>query len=927
MLCANDPQPARTTQYPGFMPREDGYPAAAPHGWASSFRAFREATPEYVRSRLVALVPDASPEQVLAWDESIPPLQSELGEAMARDARTASFDTVLEYRLPLNHRRPDVLLLMDGSVLVVEVKSKARPTQSDLDQVAAYARDLHAYHESCADIAVKPVLMLTRATGHLGRQGPVDVIGPDVIDQLIADYGGTAPSVRAKEFLNPERYRPLPSLIKAARELFETGELRRVRRASAVTAPAVEAVSAIAHEAARTRSRQLVLVTGSPGTGKTLVGLSLAHAAFLDDLAVPRADGQTSVPAVFLSGNGPLVEVLQYELRSAGGGGKSFVRDVKSYVERYLADPGLIPGEHVVIFDEAQRAWDAAKVAREHGATRSVGSEPEHLLEFAERIPQWAVVVGLIGSGQEIHDGEEGGLGQWREALARVGRREEWTVTAPGPALAPFSGWPRLRGDERLNLVEELRYHSADVVHRLIDGLVEDGGAHELNPLAQRLEEEGFHLRVTHDLGVAKRYLQARYADNPDARFGLVASSRDRDLVRFGVSNTWGATKNVRKGPWYCDPEQDPLGRSCRALVDCVTEFGAQGLELDAALVAWGTDFIWERDGWTNRLAKRYQMPQLIKDPLRLRRNAYRVLLTRGRDGAIVFVPPLPILDATFERLLETGLRELDDAEALSLGADAQGPETRPAGSLEDLLDRARHADGLHRMALRDPIAAYGVDALPGLVQLANDGYGAFAVRTVARIAERGSRDRCLAALRSVERSRLRPGEAGDLNQAIARLAPPARRYSSPRTRPRPSAEPLRRLVRGRSYARRDLHDALGGNRQKGISYPADGSHVLLFSGGAGLADYGYDDGPAGDDGFEYYGEWSGAADMAMTGGNQAIVDRSPNLYLFVQRPAGYEFLGQFELVRHRQMAALRDGREGRAIVFELRRLSDEVSL
>jgi hypothetical protein len=131
----------------------------------------------------------------------------------------------------------------------------------------------------------------------------------------------------------------------------------------------------------------LVLVTGSPGTGKTLVGLQFVHSAFLDDLAVDRGNGKPTTPAVFLSGNGPLVEVLQYELRSAGGGGRTFVRDVRAYVERYLRSPALIPGEHVVVFDEAQRAWDADKVAREH---QMAGSEPEHFVKFAERIPGWA---------------------------------------------------------------------------------------------------------------------------------------------------------------------------------------------------------------------------------------------------------------------------------------------------------------------------------------------------------------------------------------------------------------------------------------------------------------------------------------------------------------------------------------------------------
>jgi hypothetical protein len=269
----------------------------------------------------------------------------------------------------------------------------------------------------------------------------VEVIGPDALDEVVAEYGGdgTGLLIQPEAFLALDRYRPLPSLVQAARELFETGSLRRLRRAAAATEPAVELLAAVAHEAARTKTRHLVLVAGSPGTGKTLVGLQFVHSRFLDDLAVPRVDGRLASPAVFLSGNGPLVEVLQYELKAAGGGGKAFVRDVKSYVERYLDHPDLVPGEHVVVFDEAQRAWDAAKVAREHPSERIPESEPQHLIRFAERIPEWCVLVGLIGSGQELHDGEEAGIEQWRAALQSVGTAA-WNVTIP-PTLAPEPYW------------------------------------------------------------------------------------------------------------------------------------------------------------------------------------------------------------------------------------------------------------------------------------------------------------------------------------------------------------------------------------------------------------------------------------------------------------------------------------------------------
>ena len=405
-----------------------------------------------------------------------------------------------------------------------------------------------------------------------------------------------------------------------------------------------------------------MLLTGLPGTGKTLVGLQLAHARFLDDLAVARSDGKPTAPAVYLSGNGPLVEVLQYELRGAGGGGKAFVRGVKNYVSTYSKRPDLVPPEHVLIFDEAQRAFDAAQVARKHDGGGDGKSEPEHFVEFAERVPEWCVVVGLIGTGQEIHIGEEGGLVQWRRAVEGSALASEWTIHAPPDVASIFAGMPRLEINDALQLREELRFHLANDVHRFVRILLGESGDMAAESIGRQLDESGYHFRVTRDLDEAKRYLRDRYADDPNARYGLLASSKDSDLVRFGVMNDFQSTKRVQNGPWFGEGDDDPRGRSCRELRTCVTEFGCQGLELDASLLAWGSDLIREDGAWTNRLARGYQRSAEVRDPLKLRRNAYRVLLTRGRDATVVFVPPIKVLDATYSHLLRSGFRELQMA-------------------------------------------------------------------------------------------------------------------------------------------------------------------------------------------------------------------------------------------------------------------------
>lgn len=411
------------------------------------------------------------------------------------------------------------------------------------------------------------------------------------------------------------------------------------------------------HEAARTRTRRLILVTGVPGAGKTLVGLRAVHAHYLDDLSVPRVGGKPTAPAVFLSGNGPLVEVLQYELRNAGGSGKVFVRDVREYVRRYSRRRSLIPPEHVLVFDEAQRAWDRDRVAEKHSESHAK-SEPEHFIEFAMRIPEWCAVIGLIGGGQEIHTGEEAGLVQWRDAVERCVDPGQWVVHGTGISLEPFSrGAVTVEASRALDLDAEIRFHLATDVHAYVTALLDRSDVSECRRLAERLEQSGYHLRITRDFDRARQYLWDRYGENPTARFGLVASSRDRELRDFGIANDWQATKRVRHGPWYGDGEESPS--SCRHLRVAITEFGAQGLELDAVLLAWGTDLMRKADAWTNERARKYR-GAVVHDPFRLRLNAYRVLLTRARDANVIFVPPVEELDETAEFLANGGVRRLD---------------------------------------------------------------------------------------------------------------------------------------------------------------------------------------------------------------------------------------------------------------------------
>jgi hypothetical protein len=638
-------------------------------GWDSDFVRFSSTPSNAIVAKLRQFLVDASSEQVRAWDDSVPRLQTEVNQVREVREEAARYTAILEYQLPLESRRADAIFLLRESIVVIELKGKSRPSDADIDQAHAYARDLRCYHAECEDRRVNALLIPTNARGDLGTIRGVRVCGPDALDRVVDEYDGCYGGrvVDPRRFLSSDAYRPLPTLVAAARELFLKGTLRRIKRAAAATDGAADIISMVVHEAARTRTRRLVLVTGVPGAGKTLVGLRLVHSHFIDGLTIPRAHGKPTAPAVFLSGNGPLVEVLQYELRGAGGGGKTFVRGVKDYVRAHSSRSKRIPSEHVLVYDEAQRAYDAPMVAAKHPEmAQNARSEPELFVEFAERIPDWCVVIGLIGGGQEIHTGEEGGTIQWANAIAESPRNADWIVHAPPVLIDTFRGIP-FEAAPALNLNQSLRSHLSFRLHEYVAGIVSStpAAADKQVLLAEAIAAEGHDLRITRDLRAAKNYLRERYAEDRDARFGLVASSRDRDLVRFGVPNDYQATKRLRYGPWYGDDEQADGGFSCRHLRDCVTEFGAQGLELDAALLAWGTDFRLMNGRWNIERARTYQRGgPPVRDPWQLRANAYRVLLTRARDATVVFIPELVELNATYAYLVAAGFRPLSQLGA-----------------------------------------------------------------------------------------------------------------------------------------------------------------------------------------------------------------------------------------------------------------------
>ncbi len=603
--------------------------------------------------------PHSSQSEVNSWRNTVPALQQEIGEVIEVDFGYSQFTAVLEYELPMESRRADAVLLLHDNIVIIELKGKFQSTDADVDQAHAYARDLRCYHRNCHDREVTPILVPQLLRNQVSKERNVVICSPDRLDELIAQFSTRkqCKPVDAREFLKAQAYKPLPSLVRAARELFNKKKPPQLWRSVADTDRAVRTVREIVAEAYSEKKRKLVLLMGVPGAGKTLVGLRIVHEADIDKLAA-HDDGPS---AIFLSGNGPLVEVLQYILKTEQGTGSTFVRPIKNYIKRYLKSKKLVPKEHVVIFDEAQRAHDTDRVAEVHKLDSSQArSEPEYFIEFAERMPDWSVVVGLVGHGQEIHIGEESGLKLWADAIDNSPNRNNWEVHGPLETATVFENLSYQVNSE-LSLDENIRSHFASRLHEFVSRLIEfRPNPASLYELSLELTKQGHDLRIVRDLDTAKRYLTDRYANNKDARFGIVASSRDKDLVGFGIPNGFQDTKQIKVGPWYNDDEHSS-SFSCRHLETCITEFAAQGLELDAVLLAWGTDFQIKDGEWSNAKAKRYRSPSQVKDPFQIRANAYRVLLTRGRDAHVVFVPNLNELDETWDLLCRSGFRELSD--------------------------------------------------------------------------------------------------------------------------------------------------------------------------------------------------------------------------------------------------------------------------
>ncbi len=622
------------------------------YGWMGSVQQFLVLSSDEWLNQLGAnyqqlYQQQATATQKQAWQDSGDILRSQLSHL--KQPQSQNWTLIFEYELPREGgRRPDLVLLGAGHILVFEFKQKAKPSQADCDQVAAYARDLATYHQASHHQPVMPLIVPTRAQQSFAYESPrvhrgaevgraVTAIAPHQICDYLDQLQPVEPEINAEQWVQSD-YAPLPSVIQAAQQIFREEPLPSIRQAQSAGIPdLLDFLHRLRLQAQQQHKRHLVLITGVPGAGKTLVGLQYVYQNPLKD----QDAGQP--PSIFLTGNAPLVQVLQYALKS-----KVFVQAVRNFYLQYEVRRQTAPPEHIIVFDEAQRAWDCDRMSEKYGIDSAASGA---ILRIAERIPDWSIVVALIGEGQTIHVGEEDGIEQWNQSLQAA--QANWQVHCAPTQARWFSAVPaeRLHVDDQFNLSLSLRSHLAQDVQRWIADLL-NGELEQAAAWMPRLQAEGFDAYVTRDLEQAKQYCCDRYGQMPNKRYGLLASSRARNLPDYGIPNDYKSTQWMKVGPWYVDPPDSAL--SCCALERVATEFSCQGLELDLPIICWGSDLRWQDGQWQT-----FTRQHNVRNPHQLRLNSYRVLLSRGRDGLIVFVPPDAKLDDTYKALCQAGLRSL----------------------------------------------------------------------------------------------------------------------------------------------------------------------------------------------------------------------------------------------------------------------------
>ncbi len=646
---------------------------------------------------------DSVSEQKFAWNEEIKILKDTLKPWRNEDA-----EIIFEYSIPRLGKRIDIVLLLRNIIFVIEFKAgKSEYLQSDMEQVMDYALDLKNFHSASHDSTIVPILVATEAKTS-SQKLIFSVYNDYIYNPLLTNadsLGELIAKILVKENAKPSdknilkdwaisRYEPTPTIIEAASALYQNHSVEEITRheaAGAMLEDTTKFVLDVIKTSKEHNDKSICFVTGVPGAGKTLVGLNVAIQQSLQDENTPDAERNL---AVYLSGNGPLVSVLTAALakdkqkKDQDNGKKCNLTDAKrevsqfiQLIHRYRANmlakiklpitngqleiddkksiahdtDGHAEVEHVAIFDEAQRSWDLehisgwlAKGGSRGGLTKIANfpmSEAEFLIWSMNLRKDWAVIVCLVGGGQEINTGEAG-ISEWIRAVNESFPNWKMYVSkhltdkeyAEGNVAQLISKNPNAQQVEQLHLAVSMRSFRAESLSKFVHYLLDldlDRAKDAYNSF-----KEKYPIVLTRNLDKAKDWLKQKARGSE--RYGLVVSSQAYRLKPLAI--------DVRLQPdvvnWFLADKNDI--RSSLFLEDAATEFDIQGLELDWICLVWDGDFRYTPEGWDNNSFKGSNWQKIRKpEAQKYQLNAYRVLMTRARQGMVICVPEGNINDQT----------------------------------------------------------------------------------------------------------------------------------------------------------------------------------------------------------------------------------------------------------------------------------------
>ena len=620
-------------------------------------------------------------QQSNTWESEVQILKDQL--RLFSDGRI-----IFEYTIPRMGKRVDTVVLYKNIVFLLEFKVGDKEyRQSTYDQVYDYALDLRNFQKESHNKLLVPIMISTKAP----RYQNILKVRDRIVEPLRcnAENIGAAIQYIGSRFEEPafdyvqwenSEYLPTPTIVEAAQALYRGHNVHDITRSDAgaenLTVTTGEINRIIDYSKANHR-KSICFVTGVPGAGKTLVGLNLA---------IQRSDAAAGEHAVFLSGNFPLVTVLQEALardkveqeKQAGRklsksdalrSTSAFIQIIHKYRDSFVGNDH-VPPERVAIFDEAQRAWTEDMIAKfmqtKKGVANFEYSEPEFLISTMDRHQDWAVIICLVGGGQEINTGEAG-LPEWFDSLRRA--FPYWDVY-----ITPQLNDEEYRREHEWNdMISNLQIHENADLHlatsvrsfRTPDlaafvKAVLDVDTDAAKELYSRIKDK-YPIVLTRDLNKAKKWVREQCQGT--TRYGLLASSGALRLKPEGIF----VKNEVSVANWFLNGKDDV--RSSYYLEDVVSEFDIQGLELDYSIVAWDADFRFDGEQWGyyNFSGSRW-MNVASEDRKLYLKNAYRVLLTRARQGIAIFIPEgsdtdhtrkREYYDRTYEYLRAVGVEEI----------------------------------------------------------------------------------------------------------------------------------------------------------------------------------------------------------------------------------------------------------------------------